>query len=100
MTWKKNHVTPMHTYRNQRFPPMTHGDRRNCKHACKHVPPAHHAWPKNYIRGKGPRISADIRGICPGYNSHGYLPISRAYATDICQYPVGGTQTLTLTEKN
>ena len=26
-----------------------------------------------------PRISADILGIC-----HGYLPISRAYATDIC----------------
>ena len=40
-----------------------------------------------YIRGKGPRISADIRGICPGYNSHGYLPISRAYATDICRDP-------------
>ena len=51
------------------------------------------------IRGKGPSLRADICGICPGYNSHGYLPISRAYATDICGYPVGGTRTLTLTEK-
>ena len=51
------------------------------------------------IHGKGPRISADIRGICPGYSSHPYLPISWAYATDICRYPVGGTQTLTLTEE-
>ena len=39
------------------------------------------------VRGKGPRISANIRGICPGYNSHGYLPMSRAYATDVCRYP-------------
>ena len=37
-----------------------------------------------YIRGMGPRISADIRGIDPGYSSgdipgqcHGYLRISR-----------------------
>ena len=56
--------------------------------------------PPYYIRGKGPRISADIRGICPEYSSHGYLLISRAYATDICRYPLGGTQALTLTEKN
>ena len=36
----------------------------------------------DYIRCKGLRISADIRGICPGYSSHGYLPISWAYATN------------------
>ena len=38
----------------------------------------------DYIRGMGPRISADIRGIDPGHSSgdilgqcHGYLRISR-----------------------
>ena len=35
-----------------------------------------------------PQICADIPGIC-----YGHLP-------DIYRYPVGGTQALTLTEKN
>ena len=30
--------------------------------------------PSCYICGKGPRILTDIRGICPGYDSHGYQP--------------------------
>ena len=34
-----------------------------------------------------PGISADIRGICPGYRQISVAAVSRAYATDIRRYP-------------
>ena len=33
-----------------------------------------------------PGISADIRGICPGYRQISVAAVSRAYAGDICRY--------------
>ena len=60
--------------------------------------PTHRYWPVPNLLQDYHTIH--VRGKGPGYSSHGYLPISRAYATDICLYPAGGSQTLTLTEEN